>query len=80
MLLVPLSPPRRGVLRVTDELEKVPATVGSLSVDEVFPSDPLLAPVGHDRDRQQVTELNRVSAFGNTGQQQNLLLDVGRQP
>jgi hypothetical protein len=61
------------------ELRRYPEAVVGLPVNEVIPLDPLLAPVGDPGNGKQVPELNRVSTFGNTGQEQNLLLHVGCQ-
>src|SRR5262245_55261933 len=39
-----------------------------------LPSAPLLSPVGYGRDRQEVSELNRVTAFQSAWQKKNLFL------
>jgi len=45
-----------------------------MSRDESLPTDALPAPVGEDRDRQEVPELNRVAAFESAWQEKDLFL------
>src|SRR6266851_280314 len=63
-------------------INRVWLPIGCLKRDQVsrsqrLPSDPLLSPVGDDRDRQEVPEMNRVPAFESAWQEKDLLLQIG---
>jgi hypothetical protein len=48
-------------------------------IPQAGPEAPLLAPVRDPRDRLQVGQTDRIGSSISGGQEQNLLLDIGRQ-